>query len=63
MDDKRDELIRQSEYHATTADQYAERSHETEGDVSDAYSAASEAHNQLATALRAEAGLEPDPSR
>jgi hypothetical protein len=54
---KRDELIRLAEYHASYATETAERSHEFEGEVGDAYSAVSEAHNQLAKAFRKKAGV------
>lgn len=46
-------------WHAETADQYAERSHEVEqGEISDGYSAASEAHNQLSRAFAKKAGID-----
>lgn len=39
-------------WHEDAASKFAERSHETSGAVSDAYSALWEAHNQMAIALR-----------
>ena len=53
----RRELIRLAEYHAGYANESAERSHEFEGEMGDAYSAVSEAHNELAKAFRKKAGI------
>lgn len=52
---------RQSEIHAETADDYAERSHEVMADLSDSYSAVSEAHRHLSEVLRVKADLPEDP--
>lgn len=51
------EWQRRAEYHQRTANDYAEESHQWDGDVSDAYSSVSEAHNELARAFRKKAGI------
>lgn len=45
---KQDQYKWMYEHHRKTADSYAERSHETAGDLSEGYSALSEAHHAFA---------------
>lgn len=52
-----DESKRQSAWHAEQADAYAVRSHEVEGELSDAYSSLSEAHHQVSAAFAKKAGV------
>lgn len=53
----RDDRHRLMEWHRKQAIQYAERSHEFEGSISDGYSALSEAHQQTARAFADSIGL------
>lgn len=48
---KAEQLTKQSEEHAAVADSYAKESHRWHGELGDAFSAASEAHRSLSTAL------------
>lgn len=47
---------REARNHAELADEYAELSHDYEGDLADEYSAASEAHAGLSKAFAKKAG-------
>ena len=49
---EREEIQRQARFHTDTANQNAERSHETNGEISHAYSSLSEAHYEMARALK-----------
>lgn len=58
MATNQDEYKRLFDYHRKTGDDYAVRSHETAGDLSDGYSALSEAHQRFAVICGKLAGVD-----
>ena len=60
MSTERDQFRHMFEYHRRTADEYAERSHETwnHSEVAEGYSALSEAHKALAMTCGKLAGVD-----
>lgn len=58
MATKHEQYERMHKHHLKTASDYAERSHETDGKLSDGYSALSEAHNAFALLCGDLAGID-----
>lgn len=56
-----DALLRMAEFHRISANEYAEKSREAKSDICDGYWLLSEAHNNLAQALRKKAKTTSPP--